>query len=317
VDLIDLSKNQFRTLPAREVFGPDYPYLRLIASEDKGSYLQPIYAPGTLRELETVLTFDELLRNQDFIRLMRGVLRKLEEHYQHPVDIEFTIEISKERPRDFTLHLLQCRPQSWREGGESIHVPVDEVPQRNILFLTQRMVPHGEVRDIRYLVFVDPQAYYGAPDRTVRLEIARILGRLNRRLEGACFILIGPGRWGTSNVDLGVKVTYAEIYNARALVEIAQTEKEGGPEVSYGTHFFQDLVESQIYPLPLYLADPDTVFNRQFFETAPNVLADLLPRDAAYERYVKVIDIPAMTAGGHVDLLMDSVEDVGMAYLKE
>jgi hypothetical protein len=317
VDLIDLEENRFKTLPTSKVLKHDYPYLRLLASEDKGSYLQPIYAPGTLRESKTLLTFDELLRNQEFVRLMHGVLQKLEEEYNHPVDIEYTVEISRERPRAFKLHLLQCRPQSWREGGEAIRVPVDEVPQRDILFLTQRMVPHGQVRCIRYIGYVDPRAYDRAPDRTTRLEIARIVGRLNRRLEGERFILMGPGRWGTSNVELGVKVTYAEIYNTRALVEIAETETEGGPEVSYGTHFFQDLVESHIYPLPLYLADPETIFNHHFFRTVPNVLADLLPDDAEYAEYVKVIDVPSAAGGRHVDLLMDSVEDVGMAYLQQ
>ena len=316
LDVIDLSENAFRTLPASEVLKQDYPYIRLLASEDKGSYLQPIYAPRTLGDAQVVLTFDELLRNQDFVTLMRGVLRKLEEHYQRPVDIEFTVAISNERPRQFKLHLLQCRPQSWREGGQGIYVPVDEVPRHDILFLTRRMVPHGQVRGVRYVVYVDPQAYDQAPSRTVRLEVARIVGRLNRLLEGECFILMGPGRWGTSNVELGVKVTYAEIYNARALIEIAQTETAGGPEVSYGTHFFQDLVESEIYPLPLYLGDQKTVFNRSFFERAPNDLEELLPDDAAYARYVKVIDIPSATNGRHVDLLMDSVEDVGLAYLR-
>ncbi len=315
VDLIDLTENRFRALPASEVLKQDYPHIRLLASEDKGSYLQPLYAPGTLGESKILLTFSELLRDRAFVTLMREVLQRLEHRYKHPVDIEFTVEISKERPRQFRLHLLQCRPQSWREGGEAIYVPVDDIPQRDIVFLTQRMVPHGQIRGIRYIVYVDPRAYHRAPDRTSRLEIARIVGRLNRRLEGECFILMGPGRWGTNNVELGLKVTYAEIYNARALVEIAETETEGGPEVSYGTHFFQDLVESHIYPLPLYLGDPATSFNHRFFERAPNALEDLLPEDVAYAEYVKVIDVTSTTPGRHVNLLMDSVEDVAMAYL--
>jgi hypothetical protein len=112
-----------------------------------------------------------------------------------------------------------------------------------------------------------------------------------------------------------VKVTYADIYNARALIEIAQSGTAGTPEVSYGTHFFQDLVESQIYPVPLYLSDPDTVFKPGFFEGAPNVLAELLPDSADYAGYIKVLDIPQMTGGRHLDLIMDSTQDEGVAYL--
>ncbi|MGD2105917.1 MAG: PEP/pyruvate-binding domain-containing protein, partial [Anaerolineae bacterium] len=262
-----------------------------------------------------VLTFDKLLQNREFVTLMRQVLHKLEHHYERPVDIEFTVEISKERPHQFRMNLLQCRPQSWREGGESIYVPIDDVPQRDVIFLTRRMVPHGRVKGIRYIVYVDPQEYHRAPDQTTRLEIARIVGRLNRRLEGECFILMGPGRWGTSNVELGIKVSYAEIYNTSALVEIAERDRQGGAEVSYGTHFFQDLVESEIYPVPLYLNASGTLFNHTFLDEAPSALPDMLPQDAAYARYVKVIDVPSVCEGRRVDLLMDSIEDVGMAYL--
>lgn len=315
VDLIDLKENKFRTLPVARALGSDYPQIRLLASEDKGGYLQPIYAPGVLGESPIVLTFDELLRDEQFVSLLHGVLDKLERHYQRPVDIEFTVEISKDRPPQYVLHLLQCRPQSWREGGESLRVPIDEVDQSDIIFLSQRMVPHGEVKRIRYIVYVDPWAYEREADRTAKLEVARVVGRLNRRLEGQRFILMGPGRWGTVSPELGLKVSYAEIYNALALVEIAKRGSECGPEVSYGTHFFQDLVESHIYPLPLYLGSPDTFFNHRFFEEMPNVLEHLLPRDAAHSRYVKVIDIHSSVDGRRVDLLMDSVEDVAMAYL--
>jgi hypothetical protein len=315
VDLIDLRANAFVTLPVGEVLESDYPGIRLLASEDKGSYLQPIYAPGMLRQAEFVLTFDELLKNQDFVSLMRAVLQKLEQRYGRPVDVEFTVEIREERPRQFVLHLLQCRPQSWREGGQGISPPLEDIPVGDIIFLTRRMVPHGQVKRIRYVVYVDPTAYDRAPNHSVRLEIARVVGRLNKRLENERFILMGPGRWGTSNVELGVKVTYADIYNARALIEIAQSGTEGTPEVSYGTHFFQDLVESQIYPVPLYLSDPDTVFERRFFEDTPNVLAELLPDSADYAPYVKVLDVPSITGGRHLELVMDSTQDEGLAYL--
>jgi hypothetical protein len=126
---------------------------------------------------------------------------------------------------------------------------------------------------------------------------------------------MGPGRWGTSNVELGLKVTYAEIYNARALIEIARTGTEGAPEVSYGTHFFQDLVESQIHPLPLYLNDPDTIFDHRFFEEASNALTEFLPDAAEYAQYAKVIDVPAVTGGRRLNLVMDSIEDQALAYL--
>jgi hypothetical protein len=315
VDVIDLPADAFKTLPVAEVLRWDYPGIGLLASVDQGDYLQPIYAPGALGQARLVLTFNELLKHQEFATLMRSVLQKLERHYGRPVDVEFTVEVTPGRPHHFVLHLLQCRPLSSQEWGESLRIPRD-VPAEDVVFLTRRLVPRGRVSRIRYVVYVDPAQYERVPDYETRFELARVIGRLNHRLKGECFILMGPGRWGTSNVELGLKVSYADIYNARALVEIAQSRYEDALEVSYGTHFFQDLVETRIYPLPLYPYAPDTVFNRAFFDGAANALGELLPDDAQYAPFVKVVDVPAVAGGRYLELVMDSEQDEALAYLK-
>jgi hypothetical protein len=316
IDLIDLEANTFETVRVDGILGPDYPNLRLLAVQDKGDYLQDIYAPGTLGEDERlIMTFDGLLKDPAFVTLMRTVLNKLEEHYDCPVDTEFTLEIRKEEPR-YVLHLLQCRPQSSAEWDQSQHMP-EQVPEADVIFSAHKLVPNGLIEDIRYVIYVDPAQYERVSDYETRLEIARVIGRLNQRLADECFILMGPGRWGSSNIKLGVKVTYADIYNTRALIEVAHAKAESAPELSYGTHFFQDLVETNIYPLPLYPDAPDTVFNRAFLESSPNALAELLPEDAAYARYVRVIDVPAVTGGKYLELVMDNEEDEALAYLKD
>lgn len=315
VDLIDLRANAFRSLPVADVLELDYAHVQLLASADRWDYLQPIYAPGMLGDTPVVLTFDQLLKRREFVTLMRTVLQKLERHYGRPVDVEFTIEITGGHPPHFVLHLLQCRPLSSREWGEGLRIPTD-VPPENVVFLARRLVPRGRIDHIRYVVYVNPARYDRVPDYETRFELARVVGRINKRLEGECFILMGPGRWGTSNAELGLKVTYADIYNTRALIEIAQSRDSDTLEVSYGTHFFQDLVESHIYPLPLYMNAPGTVFNRSFFEDTPNMLGELLPADAEYDRFIKVIDVPAVRDGRYVELVMDGEQDEALAYLK-
>ena len=314
VDLIDLQANEFRTLPVTDVLQPDYPGIQLLASRDKGDYLQPIFAPRMLDQSPFVLTFDELLKNQRFVVLMRNVLRKLERYYARPVDIEFTVEITPEHPPGFVLHLLQCRPLSSQEWGESMRVPTD-ISSQDVIFLSRKLSPNGRVSRIRYVVYVDPMQYDHKSNYEIRFELGRLIGRLNKRLKGESFILMGPGRWGTSNVELGLKVTYADIYNSRALIEIAQSHTYDTLEVSYGTHFFQDLVEARIYPLPLYLNAPGTVFNTAFFEGALNALGELLPSDAQYATHIKVIDVPAVTQGRFIELVMDGERDEALAYL--
>ena len=137
------------------------------------------------------------------------------------------------------------------------------------------------MRGINYIVYVDPERYLNLADPSRKLELGRLIGRLNERLEGQRFILMGPGRWGSSNPDLGVKVTYADFYNTRALVEIGWAHGKSRPTLSYGTHFFQDLVESNIYPLAIFPGEAGNPFSASFFETAINALPVLLPATPA------------------------------------
>ena len=129
-------------------------------------------------------------------------------------------------------------------------------------------------------------------------------------------MLIGPGRWGSANLDLGVRVTYADIFNTRALIEMSVADADGVPELSYGTHFFQDLIEGGIYSLPLHLESADSHFNWPFFEESENLLATLSPEDADLSEHLKVIDIEQEAPGKRLLILMDGRKDKAVAYLE-
>ncbi|MDH3676183.1 MAG: PEP/pyruvate-binding domain-containing protein, partial [Anaerolineae bacterium] len=219
IDAIDLQANTLESVPVSDVLSDDFPGLQHIASIDEGDFVKPIFSLGTTIVPENlVLTFDGLLKNTDFVKIMKNILKKLERHYERPVDIEFTVELCPDYPKpNFKIYLLQCRPLSNREWMADVTVPRD-VPNQDQIFTSNRLVPQGVVDKIKYIVYVDPIEYSRIPSNTVRLELARIIGRLNKKLEGETFILMGPGRWGSSNIDLGVKVSYADIYNTRMLV---------------------------------------------------------------------------------------------------
>ncbi len=316
VDVIDLEENKFTTVLTKELLSDNFPGVQYLASIDEGDFVKPIFSLGTaIAPEKMVLTFDNLIKNTDFVKLMKSILKKLERHYQRPVDIEFTVELIPGYPKPgFKINLLQCRPLSNQEWTPDIEVP-NNIPVTDQIFTSNRLVPQGIVDNIKYIIYIDPNRYSQIASNGVRLELARIIGRLNNRLEGETFILMGPGRWGSSNIDLGVKVTYADIYNTRMLIEIAIARKGVIPEVSYGTHFFQDLVESNIYPLSLYPDNPDTVFNQPFIEQTPNSLASLLPKDSSYGDYIKVIDVPTVSGGKLLRVAMNAEEGKALGYL--
>jgi hypothetical protein len=317
IDLIDLADNRLKTLPSSEVLSVDYPSVRFLASLDKGGYLQPMFSQSrNIDPHKMVLTFDYLLKDTTLVPLMKAILKKLERQYGWPVDIEFTVDIGPEYPQPLlTVHLVQCRPQSSHESDWRIKFP-STVPEEDVIFSANKLVPHGLVPQIRYVVYVDPEKYDRIPDPTTKLQLARVVGHINRCLEGQRFILMGPGRWGSSNMDLGLKVTYADIHNTSVLAEIALARGDGTPELSYGTHFFQNLVEARIYPLPLYPHQDDTVFKTAFFQESPNVLKDLLPSDGKYAEYIKIIDVPAIADGRYLEVVMDSEKGKALGYLK-
>jgi hypothetical protein len=300
-----------------DVIGGDYPGVEYLASIDEGDYLStPQFRPREVEGDRLVLTFDRLLQEQGFISLIKSILQRLEQAYGCPVDIEFALELLPKTPHpNFVVHILQCRPlSSWTDS--LVHEIPSYIPEQDVIFTATRLVPDGIVPRVEYVVYVDPRSYGKIADQARKYEIGRLVGRLNKRLEGKHFILIGPGRWGTSNIDLGVKVTYADIYNTSMLVEVAFTGASGTPELSYGTHFFQDLVEANIHPLSLYPDDEETVFNERFFYDAPNALVDLLPDDAAYADVVRVIDVPAATGGRYLEVVMNAEEEQALGYVR-
>jgi hypothetical protein len=145
---------------------------------------------------------------------------------------------------------------------------------------------------IRRIVYVDPATYVQMP-LSQKYDIARLVGELNRQIpsrETTPTILLGPGRWGTTTPSLGVPVSFAEINNMAALVEVAY---EGGnlmPELSFGTHFFQDLVETDIFYVAIFPRKQNVIFNQDWFLQMPNLLTELLPDSSKYTHTLKVYE---------------------------
>ncbi len=317
VDAIDLHENTLTSVPVQEALNPRSPWLRYIAQVDEGDYLATIRS-SAVDVNNMVITFDELLRRTPFAAHMREMLRVLEETYRAPVDTEFTVQVTD--PQTISpgvmITLLQCRPQSHIDGGdEGTGIP-ETLEEENIIFSTRRMVPHGAVEDIRYVLFVTPEGYFNLPSQDARTKLERSIGNLNQALKDQAFICVGPGRWGTSTPDLGVHVAYGDIYNTKALIELSGQQVGTSPEPSFGTHFFQDLMEAHIYPLAIYLDDADVVFNRDFFYSTPNRLAEwCVNPDETLLRTLRLVDVKDFRPEHLMNLVMDDEEGRAVGFL--
>ena len=318
VDLIDLEENSFKTLPVHEVLDARYPPLRYLAQVDRDGYFESMRSAlmdGSTRDL--VLTFDELLRRTPFAERMRQILQILERNYNSPVDLEFTISIEKpetSRPK-VVITLLQCRPQSALIQTEAAALPVNLAPA-DVIFSTRFVVPEGVLAVIDYVLYIQPEGYFSLDSMDARSELVRAISRLNAALDGKRFICVGPGRWGSSNSDLGVPVNYGDIYHTRALVELAGQGVGAVPEPSLGTHFFQDLIEAQIYPLAIYLDDPTSIFNRAFFDKTPNRAGEFTNLDPRLLNALRLVRVEDFRPKAHLRIVMSDEKSQAVAYLE-
>ncbi len=320
VDLIDLEENTFTTLPIHEVLKPSYPPLRYLVQMEQEGYLSSLRSriqPADVPRL--TITFLELLRRTNFAPLLAQILRLLQDHYHVAVDMEFTVQIddlNSLRPR-VHLSLLQCRPQSYLAAVAAAPIPTG-LKTEEIAFYTSYMVPQGSLNNLRYVLFVPPEGYFSLPTQAARNDLTRTISRLNETLPEKSFICVGPGRWGTTNPDLGVYVGYSDVYRSGALIELSGAGVGTAPDPSLGTHFFQDLMEAQIYPLVIDFDAKDTVFNREFFYNSPNCLSDLIevPENLP-PTCLRLIDVNAYRPGHYLELVMDDEKNQAVAFFKE
>jgi hypothetical protein len=170
------------------------------------------------------------------------------------------------------------------------------------------------IPDIEYIVYVDPRAYDRLESAEEKRRIGRAVGEVNKRLAEKSFALMGPGRWGSNDLHLGVRVTYSDINNTRLLVEISFARDGYTPEVSYGTHFFQDLVEADIAILPLYPDNPGSIIREDFLLGSENSLASLDPALADAGGVVRLIHVPAVRRGQYLHVYLDGEQQKGAGF---
>ncbi|HUT32609.1 MAG TPA: PEP/pyruvate-binding domain-containing protein [Planctomycetota bacterium] len=315
-DVIDLLGNAFVTEPIVDLLAAgDYPNLQyLVSLLDEGYVRDPIGSVVEGPPKDYVLTFNRLLSHTDFVKLMGKMLGYLERAYGQPVDTEFTASV--ESGGRVRINLLQCRP--LRVPGLTMPVEVpEELPTEETLFRSSRVIGGGVLRDLRYLLYIDPWRYHTADIETKR-SLPRLVGSINRHplIAQNQILMIGPGRWGTNNVQLGVSVGYADISNAAVLVELAHEEAGQLPEVSYGTHFFQDIVEDQIVYLAVYPDDEGVAFNREFLQNAPSILGELVPESERFRDLVRVVDVARASKGCLAHLLADAQNQRALCFLE-
>jgi len=314
VDVINLESNKFETIEVAEFLrnvGDEMPAVEQLISVYKDGHLrQPMIGGVDFAQDDLVVTFEGLLNRTPFVKQIGALLNLLERELRRPADIEFASD-----GKD--LYLLQCRAQAPAKHAKPAPIPQD-IPNSRLVFSANRHISNGTVANITHIVYVDPEQYSRLGSREELVAVGRAVGKLNKLLPKRQFILMGPGRWGSrGDIKLGVPVTYSDINNTAMLIEIARKTGDYTPDVSFGTHFFQDLVEADIRYLPLYPDEENVVFNEAFLTRSPNLLAELAPKFASLGEAVRVIDVPRAADDQVLHVLMNADLDEAAAVLTD
>jgi len=317
VDCIDLEAREFVSRPFAEV---------ATASEDDNLLLE-LFAPRD-REMEKraaqlgkseifsrSITFENLLTKTEFAKDMKEILKTLEDVYGSPVDIEFTVNFLSET--NYKINLLQCRPLEQKEGGAIVNPDMDKKSKDLIIDAAGPVIGQSRHISIDQIIYISPEQYTKLKISD-RYELARLIGKLSHidTEKDETIMLLGPGRWGTSTPSLGVPVSYPEINTIRVLVEIVVLNKEMSADISLGTHFFNDLIESDTLYLGLLPHKQNNLFRTDFFENSPNVLTEIFPDAQAWTNVLKVINPQKACPGKKINLYANAIEQKFICYCK-
>ncbi len=289
MDCPDLKKGKFVSMNFPEVLAekPDFP--------------TDLYLTYTAENYPWI-TFDRLLAETTVAADLRKMLSMLEEAYEHPVDVEFAINFLSDG--SYRIHLLQCRTfQFHRETGTM--APTVQGTQQRLMVAHGAVIGVSREQRLSRIIYIVTKTYAKLSERD-RYGVARLIGRLNQLhpADDRGLMLIGPGRWGTHSPSLGIPVSFGEISRASVVCEVVEMHERLIPDVSLGTHFFNDIVEHDMLYVAHFPRNTGNHIDTDWFLNAPNRLLELAPAAGDLAHIVRVIDCDA--TGGSVWLRADA-----------
>ena len=308
LDVIDFENVSLHDIPVDDGLDIIPKYAKKVLVEHDREAERMFRERGQRREIVFV-NCEGMVKNQEFIDVMKEILNTLETAYDYPVDIEYTVNVGEDS--SFNVNLLQCRPLQVSTNNEAIEMPEDE----DVFFhIRESSMGMSRKDDIDVICYVDPHKYYEYP-YAQKSSISRVIGEVNTycRDNDKTAILIVPGRIGTSSPELGIPVVFADISHFSAILEESYSEVGYMPELSFGSHMFQDLVEAEIYYGALFENEKRLEFNRDMIFDYPNILNDINPNlNEEICSMIQVIDF----GEGRAELYHDMNKDETMCIFK-
>jgi len=314
VDVLDFNDNMLLTIPIEEVAQKTPQWMRNLLIEHDRQTENRLEEMGRKQEIIST-SCERILKNDEIVKIFKDMMSTIQDHYKYPVDIEFTINFSEDG--DFLIDLVQCRPLQSKGSG-STEVSIPQVDEKDIFFKLDGNTMGGPIdKSVDLIAIVDAKGYAQMPYKD-KFSVSNAVEAINRYAgeNDKKMILLGPGRWGTTSAELGVPVRFAQICNTEGMFEMSFESSGLMPELSFGSHFFQDLVEADIFYGAIFEKDcsegmgsiySEDVLSKKF----QNIYADINDTLPALKDIVKVYDV----SDGKVKLVADS-NNAAVCYIK-
>jgi len=244
-----------------------------------------VIRPGIMHDGIRVLTFDNILKYNTFplAEILRELLRVGQLEMQNPIEIEFAIklDVPKGEPQEFSF--LQIRPIV--EQDNFTNLLDDDIELSNTIIYSKSALGNGKYEHITDLVYVKPDSF----DKAKTEDIALAVEKINKEFEGSDkkYILIGPGRWGSSDSWLGIPVVWSQISSAKVIVESGLEDYRIDP--SQGTHFFQNLTSFKVGYLTINPFIDDGYFDVAYLDKQEAVYENKFLRHIRFSKPLTVI----------------------------
>lgn len=302
VDVLDLQTNHLMSRPLSTIIErmPAWQQKMVLSHDSDAEFI--LRQRGDYRNVYFA-DCQGLVDNEEFLQMMKTMLAMLEEKYGRPVDIEFAVNSSAKG--EFKVNLLQCRPLQ-KSISEDVKI-TDYKPSEVLFDICRTSMRRSKEEKLDLIVLVDPQNYYDFPYAR-KCEVAQIIGEINRRFEDKKMMLLVPGRIGTSSPELGVPVIYADISGFSAVCEVAYSAAGYRPELSYGSHMFQDLVEADVYYGAINENSKTKLYQPQVLYKCRECFKSLWTDKEEFADIIKIYDVSEWDA--RLTLLMEKGEAV-------
>ena len=303
IDAVGTSSEALENHEAEEIRKIIPPYLaNILFSHDWDA--ERYFREMGLREEVCYISCEGIVQNRALMQDMKAILSALQEEYQYPVDVEYTINIAPSG--EYMIAILQCRPLQLTPEGEPVQIPQSYSDDRILLETKGVSMGFSRKYKVDLIVYIDAIAYYQLPYRekySVRDAISAINWKC--REKNLHLLLITPGRICTSSPELGVPSSFADISEFNAIVEVSEQNAGYMPELSYGSHIFQDLVEAGILYSAIFESNSTRAFHPEMLKQQTNCLQDYVPKSDGLQEVISVCE----TVGSGVTLYYDMASE--------